>query len=212
MKQSRIALKYGDEVFQIAQYRGAPVIGYNQEWYPTKWQQTSGCGPTAACNIMAYMLYASGAGHRIEAGNQSACVSAMEEAWAHVTPGDEGMPSTDMFRDGFLRYANDRGFRVCDHVLNVSGSPAGRPSFETVRSFVEQGLRSDAPVAFLNLCNGDVCNLDRWHWVTIVSLACEPDGGKAVVTVLDEGHVKTIDLRLWTDTTVRGGGLVYFTY
>jgi len=212
MEEAHIALQYVEEVFQISKYTGEPVIGYNQEWYPTQWQRTSGCGPTSACNIMSYMLYGTCRRSQAVPETRDACIQAMEQAWMHVTPGEEGMPSTRMYRDGFINYAKDLCIEVEAHVLDVPDELSQRPSFETVHSFVVQGLLIDAPVAFLNLCNGDVCNLDRWHWVTIVALSYDEESGRDIVIVLDEGHVREIDLKLWSDTTLRGGGFVYFDY
>lgn len=34
---------------------GRPVHGYNQEWYPEKWQKLAGCGPTAGAMMAAYI-------------------------------------------------------------------------------------------------------------------------------------------------------------
>jgi len=78
-------------------------------------------------------------------------------------------------------------------------------------SFLEGGLIKDAPIAFLNLCNGQVKNLDPWHWVTIISLEYAENGKSASIKILDEGLIKKIDLALWYDTTTLGGGFVYFT-
>jgi hypothetical protein len=69
-------------------------------------------------------------------------------------------------------------------------------------------LSGDRPVAFLNLCNGKEKNLDRWHWVTVVSMEYTPP---VLLRVLDGGTVKTVDLALWRDTTTDGGGFAYFT-
>ena len=76
--------------------------------------------------------------------------------------------------------------------------------------FIEDGLSQDSPIAFLNLCNGDECSLEPWHWVTIIALNSTDDGTRATIDILDEGRVKRIDLRLWYDSTVLGGGFVFF--
>ena len=57
-------------------------------------------------------------------------------------------------------------------------------------------------MAFLNLHNGKVRELDWWHWVTITAL----EDGRA--DLLDSGKALTIDFRLWYETTKRRGGFV----
>ena len=66
-------------------------------------------------------------------------------------------------------------------------------------------------MAFLNLCNGEEKNLDRWHWVTIISLEYAKDKNQVLANILDEGVIKKISLSLWYHTTTLGGGFVYFT-
>ncbi len=53
-----------------------------------------------------------------------------------------------------------------------------------------------------------MCDLDPWHWVTIISL--EYSEGSAVVCIMDEGRLIDVDLKMWYDTTIRGGGFAYF--
>ena len=84
-----------------------------------------------------------------------------------------------------------------------------RPGFDEIVDFITQGLQKDAPVAFLNLCNGEEKNLDRWHWVTIIASDVKsPD--EIIISISDEGRIKYINLSLWVKTTTLGGGLVYF--
>ena len=87
---------------------------------------------------------------------------------------------------------------------------AGRPALRDVVWFIEEALQNDAPVAFLNLCNGEEHCLYRWHWVTIVALDFAPDGSRAAATILDEGRQLDIDLAVWHNTTTLGGGFVWF--
>ena len=71
-----------------------------------------------------------------------------------------------------------------------------------MEGFVRRSLERDCPVAFLNLHNGVVKELDWWHWVTVTAL----EDGRA--DLLDSGEALTIDLRLWYATTRRRGGFV----
>ena len=209
MKVRRLTLKHRDKVFRIEESPGKWIDGYKQEWYPAELQRTSGCGPTAACAIMSYMMYRMTGEKLSFPANRSDCLAAMEEAWSYVTPGDEGIPSAGMLCEGFLDYAQARGLDVSAHALDIPQDVSLRPAFTEVLEFITRALASDAPVAFLNLCNGDVRDLDRWHWVTIVSV--EYGEGSAVACIMDEGRLLDVDLKLWCDTTVRGGGFAYFS-
>jgi len=134
----------------------------------------------------------------------------MEDVWKYVTPTDRGIPTTELFYEPFLDYAAAKGIDVVRcRVLNAFEEP--RPSLEEIARFLEEALAADLPVAFLNLCNGDEENLDKWHWVTLVSLDYA-DGGNAPVwvTVFDNGEPKRANLTLWLETTTMGGGFVYF--
>ncbi|MDD4445058.1 MAG: hypothetical protein PHC36_04540 [Eubacteriales bacterium] len=208
MKIYQESLKHADAVFRAegAEFEG--VCGFCQEWYPTAPQRNAGCGPTVACMIMTYILYKAFHISSPVSQGQSACLAAMEEAWRYVTPGDEGIPTTRMFCEGFLEYAKAKELDVDARSLDVPQEMAFRPSFTEILRFLSEALALDAPVAFLNLCNGDVHNLDRWHWVIILSI--EYSEHTAVVRIMDEGRLLDVDLRLWYDTTVGGGGFACF--
>ncbi|MDI9492805.1 MAG: hypothetical protein QM215_07825 [Bacillota bacterium] len=208
MKMYRYSLKNSDVVFQAEDQESGDVFGFCQEWYPTPLQRIAGCGPTVACAIMTYILWHCRNENSPVSEGRPACLSAMEEAWRHVTPGDEGIPTTRMFCEGFLEYAKAKELDVDARSLDVPQEMAFRPSFAEILRFISDALAEDVPVAFLNLCNGDVHNLDRWHWVTILSI--EYDGHNAVVRIMDEGRLLDVDLRLWYDTTVGGGGFACF--
>ena len=82
-----------------------------------------------------------------------------------------------------------------------------RPVLYEVIEFIQNGLRADTPIAFLNLDNGAETALEAWHWVTITAIYAEETD--AVVDICDEGVKKQINLRLWLETTVQGGGFIY---
>jgi len=208
MTMYQVSLDHKDMVFRIEESPGKWIDGYKQAWYPTDLQRIAGCGPTVACAIMSYLMYAKADESFLYPANRSHCLSAMEEAWRHVTPGDEGIPTTRMFCEGFLEYAKAKELDVDARSLDVPQEMAFRPSFTEILRFLSEALALDAPVAFLNLCNGDVHNLDRWHWVIILSI--EYSEHTAVVRIMDEGRLLDVDLRLWYDTTVGGGGFACF--
>lgn len=188
----------------------AIYYGCNQEWYATEWQRRSGCGPSVASNIILY-LTRSARGVEQEPNTKKHCLSLMEEVWQYVTPTNQGIPTTKMLVEDVLDYARSNDFPIECHVCDLPEDASCRPALSEIGSFLAGALAKDAPVAFLNRCNGDEQNLDRWHWVTIISLEYVKTDGSAWVTILDEGLLKTINLALWHRTTTQGGGFVYFT-
>jgi hypothetical protein len=186
--------------------------GCDQEWFFTEWQRNSGCGPSVASNIILYMLNKGNIREVCQKDNcKNQCLLLMEEVWSHVTPTQEGIPTTKMFCDLVLPYIKSRGLD-CDYkMMDLPEDKNSRPDILEVLSFLEEALLKDSPVAFLNLCNGAEKNLEGWHWVTIISLEHVDDTKQAHIHILDEGQLKKIDFKLWYDTTTRDGGFVYFT-
>jgi hypothetical protein len=135
----------------------------------------------------------------------------MEEIWKYVTPTKQGIPTTKMFYEALFNYTKAKGLNVEYGFCDVHEDKFRRPELSEIIDFLESALIKDAPVAFLNLCNGEVKNLDKWHWVTIISMEYTEDKNNAFVNILDEGLIKNIDLALWRKTTTLGGGFVYFT-
>ena len=187
--------------------------GCSQEWYATEWQHLSGCGPTAASNIIYYLNHTQPNLVSEQSFNsKESCLSLMEEIWSYVTPTTEGINTTKMFYEAMLTYIKSKGINVEFEFCDLPQDKALRTEFPVILSFIERALSKDAPVAFLNLCNGEEKNLEQWHWVTIISLERSEDGKSAFIKILDEGQIKNIDLALWYNTTTLGGGFVYFSF
>lgn len=179
--------------------------GCNQAWYATDWQRRAGCGPSAACNIVCYLTKI---GRHFN--SKEKWIAMMEECWKYVTPTRRGIPTTKLFCDALFSYTKSKGMDVEYGCLDLPEDKSLRPHLQKVVNFIEGALCKDAPVAFLNLCNGKETKLDAWHWVTIISLTYTEDGSQVFINILDEGQIKKIDLTLWYKTTVLGGGFVYF--
>ncbi|MGH4125543.1 MAG: hypothetical protein ACREV6_21735 [Clostridium sp.] len=189
------------------------INGCNQEWYTTEWQRQSGCGPTTASAIIFYLNHSRSIFEvDKEISSNESCLSLMEEVWKYVTPTKEGIPTTKMFYEDVLAYTKSRGLNVNYNFLDLPKDKFKRPKLSEVLMFLQDGLINDAPIAFLNLCNGDEKNLQPWHWVTIISLEYSEDGKSAFIKILDEELIKKIDLVLWYNTTTIGGGFVYFKF
>ncbi len=188
---------------------GKAQYGCDQDWYATEWQRMAGCGPSVACNIVSYLeRRRRGTGGAGTCMSKAASLRNMQEAWEYVTPTKMGLPKISMFYDAVLRYAKARGLNVEYGFLELPKARSRRPGLAEVISFIRDALSKDAPVAFLNLCNGVEKKLEAWHWVTIVALESSEGGKRAFVKIVDNGAVKKIDLALWHATSKLGGGFV----
>lgn len=124
----------------------------------------------------------------------------MERVWPYIRPGLRGVDKASTFAEGAVRYAEAHDVALRARVLEISAVPQERPAVATVREFLLSAFADNLPVAFLNLSNGAVRNLDNWHWVTLVSVDCA-----LRAEMYDQEIRQFIDLRLWLATT-RGGG------
>ncbi len=197
------------DLLQVRDQEDGIYYGCHQEWYADQWQRKSGCGPSVACNLISYLDATKKTfGSSKPIAKMDDCLTLMNEVWNYVTPSERGIPYTRKFYEPFLLYTGEKGANLELRYLDIPEG-AERPSFSKVISFIKQGLLNDVPIAFLNLCNGKEEELDCWHWVTLVEI--EEKDQKVMVSIIDEGEIKVIDLSLWYETTTLGGGFVYFT-
>ena len=180
-------------------------MGAHQDWYGKLWQRRAGCGPTAASMAVSYMLQK----HLLTGPNDNLCkkeefLKLMNELWFYVTPGYRGVNSTSIYIRGCNEYAKNHNLNMKIEYLNVLPDKRLRPSKKELSNFIENSIKNDNPVAFLNLHNGDEVNLDRWHWVLLVSF--NPDDGRALM--YDQGVSTYINVYLWFETSIFGGGFV----
>ncbi len=193
------------EFYRLAGPGGKITQGADQDWFPTFWQREAGCGPTAAAVVFAYLAQAYPRLRPLgpeETGRRDSFTTLMCRVWEYVTPGIYGLNRPQVMRDGMASYAKARGVELSPALLEIPAASTKRPSFAQVSRFVGRSLELECPVAFLNLHNGKVHELDRWHWVTVAAL----EGERAVI--LDSGHTLEINLALWLSTTRRRGGFV----
>lgn len=188
-------------------------FGGDQEWYAEEWQRMAGCGPTCAANVTTYLALTRPNLRALYAGDdmrRSQFAAHMTALYQYVTPGNMGLNRPEMFTQGVEAFAQSRGLNLAPHLFEVHGYlHKGRPSVDAMADFVQQGLSSDCPIAFLNLTKGRVKNIQGWHWITLVS--AEMDERTLVATASDEGKQISFDLRLWYLSTRMRGGLIYFT-
>lgn len=195
------------ELFQIRE--GNHIYnGPNQSWYPKRFQKMSGCAPTSCSNIMWYLSQTKEEYSGLctyDGTTYEGFLKLMEDVWKHVTPGVRGVNKLEIFEKGVISYGKDKGYDLsCKSLKLPSKRLISDTGIEEAFDFIEEGLKEDLPVAFLNLSNGKLSNLESWHWVTIYEL----DRKKGSVSILDQSRLEEIDLKLWMKTTTKGGGFV----
>jgi hypothetical protein len=185
--------------------------GCNQKWYTTAWRRLSGCGPTVASNLIFYLYLTRQTPDSGQSFNYQNWLALMDEIWEYVTPTFMGVSTIKMFYEAVLSYAKSKGLELQYSFLDLPKNKLQRPRLTELLNFLAGALCKDAPIAFLNLGNGDEKTLEPWHWVTIISLEYTENGDQAFISILDNGQIKKINLALWYNSTTTRGGFVYFT-
>lgn len=179
--------------------------GGDQAWYTDLWQRQAGCGPTNCANLLWYLAATRAGGGPLcpyDGGEKAGFLRLMEAVWNYVTPSGMGVNSPDVFIAGALRYGEAQGVPLTAERLPVPPLYRGARDYAGMAAFITRALERDLPVAFLNLSNGKVRDLESWHWVTLTALR----GDDAMIC--DEGRSLWICLRQWADSSILGGGFV----
>lgn len=188
------------------------LYGYNQDWYRTSFQKTRGCGPTAATMLLLYLNQREAEPLPYQNHNIAAITTVLENVWNFVTPGWLlGLNSTEKFCSGMKDLLAHYRLPWQCHELVITASRSKRASLTKVVTFLEDGIASDCPIAFLNLHKGRVTTLESWHWIALVALSYDPIQDRYMGTCYDGGYSITFDVGLWLETTKLGGGFVYVT-
>lgn len=191
----------------------SPSYGPDQIWFRNSWRQKSGCGPTAAALITAYLAMTRPslrALYPAQKMDKASFSDHMETMFTFVTPGVMGLNRLEPFAEGVKTFAFRKGVSLYSHILQINGIEMGsRDPMKELVPFVEKGLESDLPIALLVLANGMENRLQNWHWITITEF--EIADGRLNAAASDEGIRRTFDLGLWYETTPLSGGLVYFS-
>lgn len=197
------------EILHITDASGRIWLGCDQEWFGSYWQRLAGCGPCVASNILMYLYKRNSINLPYEIANKDDFIRLMEVAWRHVTPTAKGLNTPELMRRGMEGFARAHGFKLACFTLNMPKEKKERPTLAEMADFIKEGLLKDSPVAFLNLSNGAVHNLDSWHWVTIVSIVIDAEKRSVFAKAYDGAEEILVDLKLWYETTSLGGGFVY---
>ena len=184
------------------------IHGCNQDWYRSSWQRRAGCGPTTATNLLIYHQRAGRLDLAQELITEADGLALMEQVWHYVTPSAMGVHTPGIFHAGLKKFFKTRGISLQSQALLIPRKKDLRPKLGDVVDFIRKGLELDSPVAFLNLSNGSVRQLDKWHWVTITAID-DSDLPRVEIEIYDNLNRFSIDLREWYETTHLGGGFVY---
>jgi hypothetical protein len=196
---------------QLKDETGSILYGCSQEWYRTPWQRMSGCGPSTASNIVLYYQRSDRISTSITVDSKADFIKLMEYIWKYVTPGYMGMHLPSQFCKGLDSYFKSINAVLKCNTLDIPKSIKSRPDLRAAVDFIIAGLSADSPVAFLNLSNGTVKDLDEWHWVTVIAIETNEDTGDVYLEIYDDGKQKKIDFKQWYSTIRQGGGLIYYT-
>lgn len=132
----------------------------------------------------------------------------MEDYTAYLKIGRFGTCSLYPFNKALLDFAKDLDVNLTTRQLDIPWLKWARPSIDQCVLFIQQALERDCPVAWLCLHHGLVSRLPSPQWLVITAMTVHPNG-PIICTYLDNGKKRTADFRLWFQTTLLGGGLIY---
>lgn len=186
---------------------GGIRFGCDQDWFRGFWQRKAGCGPCTGAHILHYFQQSGRIKRVMDIKTRQDFVKLMEHSWGYLTPGIMGLHSPYSMQEGLDLMLSDLGSALTARVLEIPAQGDLRPDVLAVEAFIRQGLLADSPVAFLNLHNGGIHQLETWHWVTVVGIS--GSGEQAELSIYDNGNNIKVNLFAWLMSTTRGGGFVY---
>ena len=173
--------------------------GGNQDWYSTYFKRLAGCGPTTASTITMYELNKS----NYKNYSKKEFILLMNELWNYITPGMMGVDKVEKYQKGYNKYLKTSNLELSNSkILEFSNS-----GIDDIKDYIEEALKLDHPIAFLNLNNGSEKQIDSWHWTTIISIEYINDN--TIVEICDEGLLKKFNLTKWLNTS-GNGSLIYY--
>ena len=177
-------------------FDGEIFYGVLQWWYPLFWQRLAGCGPACATNLLACI------DPNTKLVTKQDCILAMRAMWKHVTPGLRGLNKVENFAKGCDSFFAEHKMPYKSNYVKIN--PNTPDHFDKMIEFLKTSFSNDQPVAFLNLSNGDIKQLERWHWVTIVGM--EQVGDDYIATVFDSDFKFEMSLKTWFNTATNPAG------
>lgn len=186
-------------------YKNKTIYGLSQIWFGSVFKRTSGCGPTAAATLLLYLNKRDNGPLPYQNHDVASAVLTLEDVWKFITPGIFGLNSIKKLVKGMKNLFHYYGASWVCHQLRVRK----HEPIDKIVSFIEAGLASDCPIAFLNLHAGKSSAFDGWHWIVLIALDSCND--RYIATGYDGGREIKFDLGQWVQYTKIGGGFVYLT-
>ena len=172
----------------------------DQDWYNSYIKRLAGCGPTTASTITMYELNKL----NYHEYTKKEFISLMKDLWKYITPGMMGVDTVDKYKDGYDKYLKTSNLNISKSKILILDTA----SIDEIENYLQEAIKADHPVAFLNLNNGSEKQIDSWHWTTIVSL--ENINNNLYVEICDEGLLKKVNLSNWLNTSSRGSFIYYY--
>lgn len=95
---------------------GSAHKGYDQDWYPEKRQQISGCGPTVGSMMAAYTQRKL---EKKEITTKDGAVEQMLEIWPYATPHLHGLYKTRWLMEGLNHYFSDKNLSAEAEMISI---------------------------------------------------------------------------------------------
>lgn len=174
--------------------------GGNQDWYNSYLKRLAGCGPTTAATITMYELNKINY-HRY---TKNEFILLMNDLWNYITPGMMGVDKVEKYKTGYDKYLASSNLNIKNSKILILDNS----NLEEIENYLLEAIETNHPVAFLNLDNGNIKEIDSWHWTTIVSI--EKINDNIWVEICDEGFLKKINLSEWFKTSSKGSFIYYY--
>ncbi len=224
VKQMEQSIKH-PQWLAVQQDNGSISQGSEQAWYPSRFQNSRGCGPTTAALITAYLarkpdmvsLYKPYKGQTRSKGfidaryvlKQNEILLHMEELWRYVKPGVFGLWRSSQMSRGLIDYAGSKGIHLETRVFWVSVLQGRNYKlWPELFQFIRHNLAFDIPIAWLIYDKGRLDSLASRHWVSIIGIKYPSDFSACTLTVVDHRRILEINLLDWLKHSIFGGAFV----
>ena len=183
-------------------------IGANQYWLPNKFHAVSGCGPTTASEILAYLSdhYPESCGDiyvkESAVFDREEFIQFITRVRTYVTPGLMGLTDIDYYERQLIAFAKTCNADLEAEQLDRTLSP--EQAFELAADVIDSGL----PLALLILRNPhqDI-NDYTWHWMTVIGY----DRRRMSLIISTHGREHRLNFKhIWHNESGYFSGLVYF--
>ena len=184
------------------------TLGANQYWFNQKFAALSGCGPTTASEILAFLskqfpqsmqgIYPDD----INALEREAFVRFMQEVRTLVKPGVMGLTDINFYTEQTIKFAFERGVSLAAKQLDLSLTVS--EALQEIADVIDQGR----PLALLVLTNPHPDIRDyTWHWMTIIGYNKE----EKTILIATHGAPHTLNFdHVWVNEGGHKTGIVHF--